>query len=430
MKRPGSYPKYRPETTLPPFNDIMRSDDASSGLQNEDGRLAANVLSFCRTLRRAGLPAGIGEVADAMIAIKTAGLQSRDDVYWALRSVLVKDPAEARLFHQAFHLYFQNPKLLERAMQLILPQSAAAGSDGGAEAVVRRLLEALSGGTSENADESRVDLDRSETASQREILKAKDFEQMTLNEQREARDLLRKEIEPLKPLLTRRFRRAAHGRRYDLRRSLQSMMRNNGELIEMMREQPRERPPVLVLICDISGSMSHYSRMFLHFAHALTARNRTAYSFVFGTRLTNISRRLRDDDIDRAMARISSDVSDWDGGTRIGECLERFNKDWSRRVLAQNAIVLLLSDGLERDEPSRLQFQMQRLQRSCRQLIWLNPALRYDRFEPRAGGIRAMLPHVDCFLPAHNIKSLAGLGELLSRGQERLERVPGGRAGA
>jgi uncharacterized protein with von Willebrand factor type A (vWA) domain len=156
--------------------------------------------------------------------------------------------------------------------------------------------------------------------------------------------------------------------------------------------------------------------MFLHFAHALSSANRTVHSFVFGTRLTNISHRLRDRDADRALEQISTDVNDWDGGTRIGECLERFNKEWSRRLLSQNGVVILLSDGLERDSTADLEFQMQRLRRSCRQLVWLNPVLRYARFEPKAAGIRKMLPHVDLFLPAHNIESLAALGSVLSRG--------------
>ncbi|MEX2495789.1 MAG: VWA domain-containing protein [Woeseia sp.] len=384
--------------------------------QRGDGQLAENILMFCRTLRRAGLPVGTAQVVDALAAATKAGLQSREDFYWALRSVLVNEPSQFRLFQQAFHLYFRNPRLLERAMALVLPESVSAGGEAGGDAAIRRLLEALSRTGQEQVEDSAVEVDRSETWSHREILRKKDFEQMTLSEQREARELLQKEIHLLKPIATRRFRPDAYGQRYDLRRSLQAMTRNNGQVIELTKKRRQERPPVLVLICDISGSMSRYSRMFLHFAHALSSSNRTAHSFVFGTRLTNISHRLRDRDIDRALAQISIDVRDWDGGTRIGECLERFNKDWSRRVLAQNAVVILLSDGLERDSTSRLEFQMQRLQRSCRQLIWLNPVLRYAGFEPKAGGIRAMLPHVDLFLPAHNIDSLARLGRLVGQG--------------
>jgi hypothetical protein len=159
--------------------------------------------------------------------------------------------------------------------------------------------------------------------------------------------------------------------------------------------------------------------MFLHFAHALSASSRIVHCFVFGTRLTNISRRLRDRDVDHALSQIATDVLDWDGGTRIAESLARFNKDWSRRVLAQNAVVILLTDGLERDSDADLAFEMQRLRRSCREIVWLNPVLRYAGFEPKASGIRKMLPHVDHFLPAHSVASLADLGSVLTRAVRR-----------
>ena len=201
------------------------------------------------------------------------------------------------------------------------------------------------------------------------------------------------------------------------------MLRNNGQLIELAKKKQRLRPPALVLICDISGSMSSYSRIFLHFAHALSSHRQSVHSFVFGTRLTNISHRLMGKDVDRALARISHDVQDWGGGTRIADCLERFNVDWGRRVLAGHAVVILLSDGLERDSDSDLEFQMQRLQRTCDQLIWMNPMLRYEHFEAKAMGIRTMLPHVDLFLPSHNLESLAQLGQILRQGRAQSRRA-------
>ncbi len=384
----------------------------ASSKERDSGRLADNILMFCRTLRTAGLPVGPGRVVEAMAAVRRAGVERRDDFYWALRAVLVNDPAQFRLFDQAFHIYFRNPRLLERMMSLLLPTLEAPGEP----AVVphRRLLEALSAvGVGDQENGTQVEIDQAGSSSPREVLRRKDFEDMSLEEHTQARDLLRAEILPTADIRTRRFRPHPFGHRYDLRRSMRQILKNNGQLIELVRKRRMRRPPPLVLICDISGSMSRYSRVFLLFAHLMSSTQRTVNTFVFGTRLTNITRRFADKDIDRALGAISNDVQDWDGGTRIAECLERFNVDWSRRVLAQSAVVVLLSDGLERDSKADLDFQMQRLHRSCRQLIWMNPMLRYSEFEPKALGIRTMLPHVDLFLPAHNIESLGRLSRLL-----------------
>ena len=382
--------------------------------ERSTGRLADNILMFCRTLRNAGLPVGPGRVVEAMSAVRRAGIERRDDFYWALRAVLVNDPAHFRLFDQAFHIYFRNPRLLERMMSLLLPTLETPGEP--AAAPHRRLFEALSSVRASDKDiGTHVEIDQSGSWSRREVLRRKDFEDMSLEEQAQAKQLLRTEILPGAEVTTRRFRPHPFGHRYDLRRSMKLILKNNGELIELARKRRLRRPPPLVLICDISGSMSRYSRAFLMFAHLMSSQRRAVYTFVFGTRLTNITRRLADKDIDRALAAISEDVKDWDGGTRIAECLERFNVDWSRRVLAQSAVVVLLSDGLERDSKADLDFQMQRLHRSCRQLVWMNPMLRYSEFEPKALGIKTMLPHVDLFLPAHNIESILGLSRLLHR---------------
>lgn len=390
---------------------------------NHEGRLADNILLFCRTLRSAGLPIGPGRVIEAGTAVLQTGIERRDDFYYALRAVLVNDPAQFRLFDQAFHIYFRNPRLLERMIGILLPTISRESAGGNREAVIRRLMESLTQSEDVDDTETVIEIDRSATYSRREILRNKDFEQMSLKEQSEAKELLREEFDVIRDIPTRRFRPHAFGHRYDLRRSMQLMMRNNGQLIELKKKKRRLRPPALVLICDISGSMSSYSRIFLHFAHALSSHRRSAHTFVFGTRLTNISHRLVDRDADRALAQVAEDVRDWDGGTRIADCLARFNVDWGRRVLAGRSVVILLSDGLERDSDADLEFQMQRLKRTCDQLIWLNPMLRYEFFEPKATGIRAMLPHVDLFLPAHNLQSLAELGRILRQGESQAGRV-------
>ena len=391
--------------------------------RTSESRLAENILLFCRTLRKAGLPIGPGKVIEAIAAVACAGIARRDDFYWALRSVLVNDPSQFRLFDQAFHIFFRNPRLLERMMALLLPRVTRDQGEASAQAGIRRLLEALSDQEESEDNEALPEIDRAGSYSHREILRRKDFEQMSLQELADARQLLRDEMRLINSVATRRFRPSSYGQRYDLRRSMRQMLRNSGQVIELPRKQRRKRPPNVVLICDISGSMTRYSRMFLHFAHTISSCSLAVKCFVFGTRLTNITRRLADRDVDKAMARISDEVKDFDGGTRIAACLKRFNVDWGRRVLARDAVVVLLSDGLERDPESDLEFQMQRLQRSCRSLIWMNPMLRYDAFEPKASGIRRMLPHVDVFVPSHNVNSLVELGRMLRH--EPVKSLPG-----
>ncbi len=395
----------------------------NSVASGHEGRLADNILLFCRTLRHAGLSLGPGRVIEAGNAVLRSGIERRDDFYYALRAVLVSDPAHFRLFDQAFHIYFRNPRLLERMLGILLPTIERVSEDGNTELAVRRLMESLTANDTVDDGDAIIEIDQSASYSRRELLRHKDFEQMSLQEQSEAKQLLREEIDVIKDVPTRRFRPHPFGHRYDLRRSMQLMLRNNGQLIELAKKKRRLRPPTLVLICDISGSMSSYSRIFLHFAHALSSHRQTVHSFVFGTRLTNISHRLAGKDVDRALAQVSDDVQDWDGGTRIADCLERFNVDWGRRVLAGHAVVILLSDGLERDSGSDLEFQMQRLQRTCDQLIWMNPMLRYEHFEAKAMGIRTMLPHVDLFLPSHNLESLAQLGQILRQDGTRSRRA-------
>lgn len=388
-----------------------------------DNKLAHNILLFARTLRSAGLPIGTSQVIEALKAVARAGIERRDDLYWALRTFLVKQPAHAAIFDQAFHLYFRNPRLLERMMALLLPTVVRDQDATTRENAIRRLSEAV--GAEQVSVPQGIDivLDHSGSYSDREVLRMKDFEQMSLDEQHEARRLLLEEMLPLRPRSGRRFKADAQGDRFDLRRSLKLMQRGSSDYIPLARKRRVLRRPDIILICDISGSMSSYSRMFLHFAHALTQQQPVVHSFVFGTRLTCISHRLATGDVDESLRAIAADVQDWDGGTRISECLKEFNQHWTRRVLARDSRVILLSDGLERDAESDLEFQMTRLHRSCRVLIWMNPMLRYEQFEPKALGIRKMLPHVDLFVPAHNLHSLTSMWTAL-QDAGRLARPP------
>ena len=190
-------------------------------------------------------------------------------------------------------------------------------------------------------------------------------------------------------------------------------MRSGGAVIPLRYRRPRKRPPPLVFLCDISGSMGRYTRLFLHLMHAITNDRDRVHTFLFGTRLTNVTRYLRYKDVDTALERVGQAVLDWSGGTRIGHCLHAFNQDWSRRVLTQGAVTVLISDGLDRDEGAGLALEMERLHKSCRRLIWLNPLLRYEDFQPKSVGIRAILPHVDEFRTIHNLDSMRDLTRVL-----------------
>ena len=380
--------------------------------QLEGNRLVANVMHFARILRAAGLPIGPGKVIDAVNAIRAIGVGSRSDFYWALHSVFVNRHDQHDLFDQAFHVFWRDPKILERLLGVMLPEV-----DGGPPPeqmqASRRIAEAMApkGETPQREDEreKEVEFDAAMTASAREVLQTMDFEEMSADEIARAKQAIARMHLNIAEMPTRRFWPDRQHARIDMRQTLRKGLRSGGGAIPLHFRTRRTRPPPLVILCDISGSMSRYTRMFVHFMHTLTNDRDRVYTFLFGTRLTNVTRHLRHKDIDVALAKISAAVEDWSGGTRIGQALKTFNRDWSRRVLSQGAVVLLISDGLDRDAGRGLEEEIDRLHKSCRRLIWLNPLLRFDGFAPKSQGIRALLPHVDEFRPVHNLESLGQL---------------------
>jgi hypothetical protein len=389
-----------------------------------EGRLTANIMYFVRTLRAAGLPIGPGRLLDALRAAAAVGLESREDFYWALHAVLVSRRDQRELFDQAFHIFWRNPQFLERMMSLILPAFSTEDETSGSEELSRRIADAIaaerrSDGTSSEQDQ--LEYDAAMTWSPDEVLRTKDFESMSADEIAEARAAIERMRLPIGMVATRRYRPDAAGTRADMRATLRAALRYGGDIIPLRRRVKSRRHPPIVILCDISGSMDRYARMMLHFLHAITNDRDRTHTFLFGTRLTNVTRYLRFRDIDLALNKISDVVDDWSGGTRIGSCLHVFNRNWSRRVLAQGALVLLITDGLDRDSGEGLAIEMDRLHRSCRRLIWLNPLLRYDLFEPKSRGIRAMMPYVDEFRPIHNLDSLAQLAEIVGSGGSRRE---------
>lgn len=390
----------------------------------EQGRLVANLMHFARLLRGCGLPIGPGKVLAAVEAVRAVGVTNRQDFYWTLHSVFVNRYAHKDLFDQAFHVFWRNPRLLERMMGMVLPEFRHPNQPRGKE-MQRRLGEALHKDRKtmgqENHEPPELELDASMTWSSQEVLREKDFEQMTGAELNEARAAIVRMRLPLLERETRRYREDRHGRRVDMRATLRSALRAGHAGIPLVHKSRRRKPTPLIVLCDISGSMSRYSRMLLHFAHALTSDRDRVHSFVFGTRLTNITRYLREQDIDFALHKVAQSVEDWSGGTRIGTCLHDFNRFWSRRVLGQGAVVMLITDGLDRDAGEGLGKEIERLHKSCRRLIWLNPLMRYDAFEPRSLGMRALLPHVDEMKKVHNLDSLADLCRALSQPLVRRE---------
>ena len=384
------------------------------------GKLSENVMHFARLLRGAGLRVGPDRVVDCVRALEIAGADRRDDWYWTMSAVLLSREEQRPIFDQAFRLFWRDPKLTEKMMQMLLPQTYGR-TPKPEEQQSQRLTDALYGQKKpeEQPEEQKVEMDARLTFSAREVLQRMDFDTMSAAELAQAKKMIRQLRLPLPRIRTRRHAPDLRGRRVHLRATLRKSLREGGDVIPLVRSKRVEIHPPLVVLCDISGSMNPYARMFLHFLHALTNDRDRVHTFVFGTRLTNVTRQLRHRDVDVAMTSVADTIKDWSGGTRIGVCLREFNWRWARRVLGQNACVLLVSDGLDREAGEGLGEEMERLSKSCRFLVWLNPLLRYDKFEAKPAGVRAMLPHVDLFLPVHNLKSLVELALTLSRPMAR-----------
>ena len=391
----------------------------NTAVRSDAGRLSENVMHFARLLRAAGMRIGSDRVIDCVRALEIAGAHQfplrREDWYWTMSAVLLSRQEQRPVFDQAFRIFWRDPKLAERMMQLMLPQVYGRTAKP-EQQQSQRLTDALFRQPREQDPATeKLELEARLTFSSREILSRMDFDTMSAAELVEAKKMLAELRLPLPLIKTRRKRPSAKGKTIDLRKTLRESMREGGDIIPLVRAAPTELHPPLVVLCDISGSMNPYSRMFLHFLHAITNDRDRVAVFVFGTRLTNITRQLRHRDVDVAMAKVAEAIKDWSGGTRIGASLREFNWRWGRRVLAQNACVLLVSDGLDREAGEGLGEEMERLAKSCHRLVWLNPLLRYEKFEARPAGVRAMLPHVDLFLPVHNLKSLVDLARTLSQ---------------
>ena len=385
--------------------------------------IAENIVHFSRILRDAGMPVGPDRVLAAIAAVEMVGLDRREDVRAALAAVMLDRHEQQVLFDATFDAFWRDPKLLEQLMYLLLPKISGRG-DKQRTPRANRLADALAPPPKEQtrnpANETakeEVQFETSFTFSDRERLQRADFETMTAAEFDLAKKLAENLPLPVHAVRRRRHESAARGT-LDLRASLQHMARQPETLLPAYT-RPRLEMPSLVVLLDISGSMERYARLFLHYVHGLTRRYLKVHTFTFGTRLTPITRCLRHRDPDVALQLADEQVQDWKGGTRIAASLAEFNRRWARRVLGGNAAVLLVTDGLDRDDAGHLAAAAAQLHRMAHEVVWLNPLLRFDGFEPRAAGVRALLPHVDRFLPVHNLASLADLGQALRRPTQR-----------
>jgi uncharacterized protein len=379
------------------------------------GALPANLIRFVRLLRQAGVRCGAGSTVAAVSALEAVGVERRDDVFWALHGVLVSRREEHEVFRTAFDLFWREPLRRPPDLAGLIPAVPPVRRPAERRAAQRRLAphDARSPAQPRRSDRAPVDVQRI-AWSDTEVFRTRDFEQMSAAELGRAERAMAELAFALPVRRSRRWQHHPRGERVDLRRTLRAMLRAGHTSIAPQRSRRTLRALDLVLLCDISGSMERYSRVILHFAHGLTRAGDHVHTFLFGTRVTNVTRQLRQRDVDEALQGAGRAASDWSGGTRIGASLAEFNRLWLRRVLAGGAVVLLITDGLDRDGARDIPRQAALLRRSCRRLIWLNPLLRYDGFEPRAAGVRALVDQVDEMRPVHNLESIDQLVDVLA----------------
>ncbi len=385
----------------------------------ESHSFSDHLISFGRVLRRLGFNAGPAQMLVAMEAVKVVGVRQKEDVQQALKACLVQRREELDLFDQAFHIFWKAPSRLPEVMKWLLQNTKipVTTDTKGSHRIQEALREAAKppGGDSEEASESRVEIDQVVTYSATELLRKKDFAAFTNEEIAAAKKYMAGFSWPVPPYPSRRFISRVKGKKLDFRKTVQLGSRSGGEVMQLAFQGKKLKPRPIVLICDISGSMERYARMLLHFMHAMTCDKRKVESFVFGTRMTRISHLLKHRDVDDAVSAVSKEVVDWAGGTKIGEAIKTFNYEWLRRVLNSNSIVLIISDGWDRGDREILSKEMQRLKRSCHRLIWLNPLMGYEQFEPLTQGMQAALPYVDDLLSVHNLVSLEHLAKTLAQ---------------
>ena len=389
-----------------------------------------NLILFGRVLRGLGLEVNPGRMMDVVSALSYVEMWRRRDFYYTLRSFLVKKREDLPKFDEAFELFWQKPADEELDVDLQdLLRFQRMGQQEKEQIIMPPPLQELTWRQEESAeaDEDDVDLEIIEvtqTYSTREGLRQKDFGELTAVEFEQIKRLMTAMIWQLGQRQTRRLRASKKGRVLDMRRTLRHNFRYGGDILEWKYRQKKIKPRPIVILADVSGSMERYTRLLIHFLYGLHwGVSQQVEVFLFSTRLTRITRQLHHKDVDEAVREVTAVVNDWSGGTRIGDCLKTFNFAWSRRVLRQSAIVILISDGWDRGDPDLLKQEMARLSRTCHRLVWLNPLLGSAEYEPLTRGMQAALPYIDDFLPVHNLASLEDLAHHLGQLDEVRPRI-------
>lgn len=387
------------------------------------GTLPDNIVYFVRALRRAGVPVGTAQILEALRAVSVVGFTNRLDFHTTLRAMIVTRAEHLLVFDQVFTMFWRDPEFLENMITNLLPVITAPPVDPLMEPARTRAAEAMASGGGKPRcapQQEQLEIDAQFSHSDVEKLSEKDFDAMTAVEIYAAETAIRTMGLNLPKVPGRRYGLAANAVQIDRRRALQGARRSGGEMILLPKRRAKPRRLNLVVLCDISGSMTSYSRMMMHFVHSVAQFQGQSWAavhgFTFGTRLHNISPLLTIKDPDAALRAIGSHVRDWEGGTRIASSLGDFNMHWARRVLSTPSVVLLITDGLEREGIAKLESEMARMALQTRELIWLNPLLRWEQFSPQAAGIRAMLPYVSSFVACHNLDSLQELSDSLRNG--------------
>ena len=370
-------------------------------------KLLDNILRFIRLLRKSGIKIGNQSSIDTLKSIKLLKIGNRKEFYWALYSNLINRYEDKEIFDQCFYLFWQNPKIMEQVFNLLIPQIGTQKSPDTSKKQLKRITE--------NLGKKNIDLEKNQkdeiifdsqmSWSNKSSFNSKDFEMMSVNEMKEAEEVIRKLLKKQQTQLTRRWKSKENGNKISYKDTIKKSIKKNG-IINLAYKDKIKKPKSLVILIDISGSMESYSRVMLIFSHLLMQQQNDIEVFTFGTSLTRITRLLKNKDIDFSLNKIGNFVTDWAAGTKITSSMHDFNFNWSRRILTQNQSLILITDGLERDESKNLDSEINRLSLFAKNIIWLNPLLRYKKFEPKVKSIKTILKYVNKILPIHNINSI------------------------